>query len=675
VRSADGELQVEYAYGRAGELASQRFPGGHIRLEYDEAMRETARFFSDAYVERRGYNRAGRLAGIVQLAVPPAGPEQILDGEAYVYDEDGRRRYTVDEAGEVTSFRYDDVGRLARTLYPEGEGIQNAHLTQLKELGLVPPSASVSALARTGARELHGVRSLSPEDRAAIDGAVADAFPAGKVRIAYQSRVWGEAYRHDERGNRSELTTPIGSVDFEYDGANRLARAGAMTIAHDAAGNPIRAAAPGVETRYAYGASHRVTRVVRESPGGTVVEARYRYDALSRRRGWEVTSTSAGETETRRAAFSYDALTLNAALHQEWTSMDDSTAPEPKSLRRGGARSRFTHTPGSGRFRMRVEESWIVRLHGAAAAAVSGRAVTYYGVDALGSVTTLMESGRGAGPGARPGGARSSGIWDLEYRAFGGRRQGETSTSTSYGFRGRARDPVTGTYDFGFRDYAPHLARFMTQDPARAGANWYAFVDNDPMNRIDPLGLEAVEVRMDGPPPMPEPPEPERLSQQRLERDLGYQRAALCYAAAVCQGYPEITHDTAVSAMRAAQSTTTTYYVDGHAQTGVVLDPETGNVNNTNHFSQIVAREIGRDDFLYYDWRNSPDVPDPSELSTVVHDYAVETLINTETGSTHARGIRDGELYDPFEGGIEIVWPEQYTEVDRARPFTWKKLE
>jgi RHS repeat-associated protein len=37
-------------------------------------------------------------------------------------------------------------------------------------------------------------------------------------------------------------------------------------------------------------------------------------------------------------------------------------------------------------------------------------------------------------------------------------------------------------YNYGYRDYAPELARFTTVDPMRDGANWFAYVNNDPVN-------------------------------------------------------------------------------------------------------------------------------------------------------------------------------------------------
>jgi hypothetical protein len=50
-------------------------------------------------------------------------------------------------------------------------------------------------------------------------------------------------------------------------------------------------------------------------------------------------------------------------------------------------------------------------------------------------------------------------------------------------------------YDYGYRDYAPAVARFTTEDPVRDGANWFAYVNNDPVNWVDPWGLIASDVR------------------------------------------------------------------------------------------------------------------------------------------------------------------------------------
>ena len=51
--------------------------------------------------------------------------------------------------------------------------------------------------------------------------------------------------------------------------------------------------------------------------------------------------------------------------------------------------------------------------------------------------------------------------------------------------------------DYGFRDYSPAHARFITEDPIRDGENWFAYVGNNPVNWIDPWGLSASDGQKD----------------------------------------------------------------------------------------------------------------------------------------------------------------------------------
>jgi RHS repeat-associated protein len=59
------------------------------------------------------------------------------------------------------------------------------------------------------------------------------------------------------------------------------------------------------------------------------------------------------------------------------------------------------------------------------------------------------------------------------------------------GYTGKPYDAVTGLYDYGYRDYKAEVARFTSIDPIRDGSNWYAYVNNDPVNWVDPWGLEC----------------------------------------------------------------------------------------------------------------------------------------------------------------------------------------
>jgi RHS repeat-associated protein len=63
------------------------------------------------------------------------------------------------------------------------------------------------------------------------------------------------------------------------------------------------------------------------------------------------------------------------------------------------------------------------------------------------------------------------------------------------GYTGKPYDPTTGLYNYGFRDYQSIAARFTTEDPIRDGNNWFAYVNNDPVNFIDPWGLNKQDPK------------------------------------------------------------------------------------------------------------------------------------------------------------------------------------
>jgi RHS repeat-associated protein len=53
--------------------------------------------------------------------------------------------------------------------------------------------------------------------------------------------------------------------------------------------------------------------------------------------------------------------------------------------------------------------------------------------------------------------------------------------------------PGSGLLQLGARTYWPEIGRFIQQDPAKDGVNWYAYVGDDPLTGIDPEGLAYLE--------------------------------------------------------------------------------------------------------------------------------------------------------------------------------------
>jgi RHS repeat-associated protein len=73
-----------------------------------------------------------------------------------------------------------------------------------------------------------------------------------------------------------------------------------------------------------------------------------------------------------------------------------------------------------------------------------------------------------------------------EYGVRGASNQG------LFQFTGQTWLPEANAYNFKARFYSPSLRRFLQPDPlgVDAGRNLYAYVDNDPMNRVDPTGKD-----------------------------------------------------------------------------------------------------------------------------------------------------------------------------------------
>lgn len=86
-------------------------------------------------------------------------------------------------------------------------------------------------------------------------------------------------------------------------------------------------------------------------------------------------------------------------------------------------------------------------------------------------------------------------VWRMNATAFG-----ETSVDANsvidnpLRFPGQYYDPETQNYYNYFRDYEPRTGRYAEADPIglRGGVNYYAYVKNKPLRRVDPLGLITI---------------------------------------------------------------------------------------------------------------------------------------------------------------------------------------
>ena len=128
--------------------------------------------------------------------------------------------------------------------------------------------------------------------------------------------------------------------------------------------------------------------------------------------------------------------------------------------------------------RSRPNNEYVLYSFGEPVAMTNDSGTSYFGTDILGSVRNVTD---------KYGTVQA----DYSYDAFGSPYLGNLENDIGFGYCGKVYDIGTGLYDYGFRDYSPVSARFTTVDPIRDGSNWFSYVVNDPVNYVDPLGLES----------------------------------------------------------------------------------------------------------------------------------------------------------------------------------------
>jgi RHS repeat-associated protein len=81
----------------------------------------------------------------------------------------------------------------------------------------------------------------------------------------------------------------------------------------------------------------------------------------------------------------------------------------------------------------------------------------------------------------------------MRHDAWGNVLEDTSPGFVPFGFAGGIYDPDAALVRFGKRDYDPNVGRWVSKDPILFGggqANIYVYVNNDPINWIDPSGLD-----------------------------------------------------------------------------------------------------------------------------------------------------------------------------------------
>jgi RHS repeat-associated protein len=389
----------------------------------------------------------------------------------------------VDEAGRITKYEYDRRSRLSVALYPWTAEQAEADRLEAEEAGLYftldkgqGERYSFTSEELSLARE---VLSLASANRGALVGA--------------RQTMWRESYEYDENGNRLRKTTPWGTIRYEYDAENRLTTRGDIELTHDRDGNLTSERGLRHEARYEYNGQNRMTRAEVARAGTGRTDSRQRYDGLGRR---TVESEEGGQTmRTLYDGLGFEEVRRGAVFTDGSFTTKHATGIVRPETGDEGIRYRWLGETESGA-RGAEEERVVATRYAGVQATLSarGEAVGMNLTSSLGSRGGTMCLGKDVLGSVRSVSGEHGTLEErYEYDAFGKPYQGDLENGMNLGYTGKPYDAATGLYNYGYRDYKAEAARFTTLDPARDGSNWFAYVNNDPVNWRDPWGLSASD--------------------------------------------------------------------------------------------------------------------------------------------------------------------------------------
>jgi len=236
---------------------------------------------------------------------------------------------------------------------------------------------------------------------------------------------------------------------------------------YDDAGNQTSRSIPNAPDKgwtLTWDLENRLTRMEKfRKVNNIIVESRiidFKYDPFDRRIEKKLTTFINDVTKTATWNYQYDGD--NIAV--EYFTDNSGTPPTTTT-------TYYTHGPG-------VDEHLAMER---------GGVDYYYHADGLGSVTAITDSS-----------SSPAIVQSYSYDSFGVPRQTQPNFPNSFMYTGREWDKETGLYYYRARYYDPMEGRFISEDPiplqnrSQDQLNSYTYVQNNPVNLIDPDGLCAI---------------------------------------------------------------------------------------------------------------------------------------------------------------------------------------
>jgi len=443
-----GQGLVNIGYDGAGRLENIRFSPGTINYSYDRQGRLNKVSYPSGAIEHRysgALNQTEIWTGLVAGNVN------------YQYNNDFQLKSITVNNTQPVHFEYDDDGLMTQAGDMEIQRNEHSGFVETTNLGGIYDIMSYNDFGEIDSytatfegqvlfeteyqRDALG-RITSMTERI-LDDTKTRRFEydsSGRLEKEFENGQMIAQYHYDSNGNRTRLTTTEGIINSSHDAQDRHISRGDETYSYNNLGQLKEVKSNQETTIYQYDELGNLRKVIKPSAG--TIE--YLADGHNRRIGTKV----------------------NGNLVSGLIYIDDLN-PLAEVDAKGNLKSLFVYGTAQN------VPDYIVK----------DRRTFRFVTDHLGSVRLVID--------IESGNVEQR----IDYDAFGVVTEDTNPGFQPFGFAGGLYDNHTGFVRFGARDYNPHTGRWTAKDPILfdgGDTNLYAYVGNDPVNWVDPTGLDFV---------------------------------------------------------------------------------------------------------------------------------------------------------------------------------------